>query len=391
MDPIMPPLVAVLLGVLLTGMLLHRLRQPHVVGYLLAGVAIGPAGLGLVSDPSVLSRFGALGVVLLLFFVGMELSPRRLRESWKVALFGTLFQVLVSLGVVALIGDWLAWPTARSVLVAFAISLSSTAVVVKLLADWGEMETRVGQNVVGILLVQDLAVIPMLIVIGLLGAGAAPSLESVILQVFGGLLMLALLIWVIVRETVSLPLGRIVGGDREMQVFAALVICFGLALITALFGLSSALGAFVGGVLVGAARETRWVHESLEPFRVLFVALFFVSVGMLVDLRFLIEHWVHVGLLVAAVLVLNTLINAAVLRILGDPWCDSLYAGALLAQIGEFSFVLALVGVEAGIVSRYGYQTALAVISLSLLLCPFWIRLVKRVLARPGRCAGRET
>jgi CPA2 family monovalent cation:H+ antiporter-2 len=160
-------------------------------------------------------------------------------------------------------------------------------------------------------------------------------------------------------------------------VFTALVLCFGLALITALLGLSTALGAFVAGILVGAAPDTEWVKQTLAPFRVVFVALFFVSVGMLVDLGFVRDEWPVVLLLVALVVVTKTLINAGVLRLLRDPWRQSFYAGALLAQIGEFSFVLAAVGLQAGLLEAFGYQLAVAVISLSLLASPPWIRLVR--------------
>jgi CPA2 family monovalent cation:H+ antiporter-2 len=165
--------------------------------------------------------------------------------------------------------------------------------------------------------------------------------------------------------------------DHEMQVFAAFVACFGLALLTGLLGLSAALGAFVAGILVTAARETQWVHLSLGPFRVVLVAVFFVSIGMLLDLVFLREHWITVCLLVAVTFLANTFINAIAFRSLGRNWNQSLYGGALLSQIGEFSFVLAAVGLEADLIAYTGYQITLAVIFLTLLLSPGWIALVK--------------
>jgi CPA2 family monovalent cation:H+ antiporter-2 len=380
LDPIMPTLVATLMAILIIGLLLRRMRLPHVVGYLITGIVLGPHGLGLITDEVVLSRLGAIGVVLLLFFIGMEVSPKRLIASWKVAVIGTLFQILISTGCVWLLGQWLDWPVARSILVGFVISLSSTAVVLKILQDWGELDSDVGQDVLGVLLVQDLAIIPMLIVIGFLG-GEVPTMGTIVLEVIGGVVMLGLFALLIMKDTIHLPLGNWLKDDHEMEVFAAFIICFGLALFTGVMGLSTALGAFAAGMLVATARETQWVHHSLEPFRVVFVTVFFVSIGMLVDPRFLVENWTQIALLVLAVYLTNTLVNAVILRLLGDGWCTSLYAGALLSQIGEFSFVLAAVGLQAGIITQYGYQVVIEVIAFSLLLSPFWIMLIKKLLS----------
>jgi CPA2 family monovalent cation:H+ antiporter-2 len=376
MDPMMPVLVAALLGILLVALLLRWLGQPHVIGYLLAGMVLGPQGLGLVTDEVVLERLGDMGVVLLLFFIGMEVSPRDLVRGWRVAVIGTLVQVAVGVGGVWLVGLWLGWPPPLAVLMGFIISLSSTAVVLKLLADQGELGTHVGRGVLGVLLAQDVALIPMLVAVAAMGDGGV-SRGALLLQGVGALAVLAVLWAVFRRGAVALPLPALVRRDHEFQVFTALVLCFGLALITALLGLSTALGAFVAGILVGAAPDTEWVKETLAPFRVVFVALFFVSVGMLVDLGFVRDEWPVVLLLVVLVVATKTLINAGILRLLRDPWRQSFYAGALLAQIGEFSFVLAAVGLQAGLLETFGYQLAVAVISLSLLASPPWIRLVR--------------
>ena len=379
LDPILPYAVGALLAILILGLLLRSLRQPHVVGYLIAGVILGPHGIALVQDEVTLGRFGAIGVVLLLFFIGMEASPRKLIENWKVAVLGTLLQIFISIGCVWPLGLILDWPIERIVLIGFVISLSSTAVVLKLLQDWKEFDTQVGQNVLVILLAQDLAVIPMLIILAMFGDADAEH-GNIYLQAGGAVLIAVIVGYIAIKNTIHLPLGRILGEDLDMHVFAALAICLGLSLLTGLAGLSTALGAFVAGMLIGAAKETRWVHHSLEPFRVLFVALFFVSIGMLVDLGFLQSHWYQVGALIVLVLITNTFINAIILRMLGDNWRDSIYAGTLLSQIGEFSFLLAAVGIQAHIISDYGYQMTVAVISMSLLLSPAWIMMVKYVL-----------
>lgn len=383
MDPAMPQAVGAMLLILLTGMLLKLLKQPHVVAYLVAGIFIGPWGLGLVTDAETIGRFGALGVVLLLFFVGMETDASKLVANWKLAIFGTAFQVALSLACVWVLGVLYDWSLARTVLIGFVISLSSTAVVIKLLQDSGILASKVGQGVLGVLLAQDLAIIPMLITLGLLGSGEVDPMHLV-KQGIGAVLAAVLFGVIVSRKQVHLPLSRWLKEDKELQLFAALGICFGLALITAWFDLSTALGAFIAGMLIGAAKETQWVHHTLESFKVLFVAIFFVSVGMLLDVKFLFSHLPQVCLLVAIALITNTFINAIILKIAHYNWRDSLYAGILLSQIGEFSFVLSAVGWQSGIIDGYGYQLALCVISLSLLVSPIWISVGRKLLGWEG-------
>ena len=379
MDPMMPHAVGAVLLILLTGLLLKLVRQPHVIAYLIAGILIGPWGLALITDTDVISRLGAIGVVLLLFFVGMETDAKKLVANWKLAVFGTLIQIVLSVFCVWLLGLWFEWGLARTLLIGFVISLSSTAVVIKLLQDSGILSSKVGQGVLGVLLAQDLAIIPMLIILGLLGSDEVDSIHLA-KQGIGAVAAAALFGFIISREQVHLPLSRWLKEDRELQLFAALSVCFGLALITAWLDLSTALGAFLGGMLIGAARETQWVHHTLESFKVLFVALFFVSVGLMLDIHFLADHWVQASVLTIAALLTNTFINAFILKVANFNWRDSLYAGVLLSQIGEFSFVLAAVGLQAAIINEYGYQLALCVISLSLLLSPLWITTGKHLL-----------
>jgi len=291
----------------------------------------------------------------------------------------------VSVGVTWLVGWYLDWSLGRVVLLGFVISLSSTAVVLKLLKDRGELQSKAGDNVLLILLTQDLAVVPMLIIISQVG-GTPPSSNELLLQIAGAVLVLGLAAYVLKRETITLPFAKRVRQDHELQVFAAMLACFGLAFVTGQLGISAALGAFVAGMVVASARETDWIHHALEPLRVVFVALFFVSVGMMIKADFVVQNLSQVIALVMGVLLTNTFINAGILRWLGDSWPVSLYSGALLAQIGEFSFVLAGVGYQASIISEYGHQLTVAVIALSLVLSPMWIIGMKRLLA--SRLAG---
>ena len=381
LDPALPPAVAALFVVLIVVILLTRLRQPHVVGYLVTGIILGPHVFGLITDQELVARLGNIGVVLLLFFIGMEISPRRLLKSWRIAVIGTIAQILISVFVVWLVGKYLGWTLSRSVLLGFVISLSSTAVVLKILQDKKELDSDTGQNVLGVLLFQDMAIIPMLIIIGLMSGNELAPLE-LSMQISGGVVMLLLAGWIIAKESIRLPLGNWIKQDHELQIFMALTLCFGLALLTGIFQLSTALGAFIGGMLIGAAKETQWVHNSLNPFRILFVALFFMSVGLLVDMDFIILHWQQVLLLTLLVLTLNFFINTGIVRLLGGSWRDSIYSGALLAQVGEFGFVLASVGFHSNMISDYGYQLTITVVAITLILSPALIAGVKMMLYR---------
>lgn len=380
-DPIMLKLVGSLLIVMSVVMAMRMLHQPHVVGYLLAGILLGPQGLAMLSEQESLNRLGDFGVVLLLFFVGMETTPLKLLKNWRITFLGTAVQIGGCIFLISLVGWWLHWPASRILLIGFVISLSSTAVVLNYLRETHQLKAKIGQDALGILLAQDLALIPMLIVVGVMGGEKLDS-GKLALQLAGALLVLALLAWMTLGKFVHIPLGKKLRGDHELQVFFAFSLCLGLALLTGLFQLTSALGAFVAGMLVGVARETNWVHHRLEPFRVVFVAVFFVSIGTLVDVHFVLDNLILVVTLVVAVFFGNTVINATVLRLLGDPWRYSIYAGAHLAQIGEFSFVLAAVGVKNDLISGYAYQFAVAVIALSLLLSPAWIGLIGRIQKR---------
>lgn len=376
----MPVLFAIAFVTLVTGMILKRFKQPHVIAYLLVGVILGPSGLAVIADKDWVGQLGSIGVVLLLFFVGMEVSPKRLAANWKLPVIGTLLQIMVSVLFVAIMGYFLDWPFPRIVLLGFVISLSSTAVVIKLLQDWKELDTRIGQDVLGILLIQDLAIVPMMISIGLLG-GAEFSPTVLILQLVGGSAIIALAIWVSVKDRIILSWLKKIADDKEMQLFAALGICFGMSFLTGVLQLSTALGAFVSGIVVSSARETEWVYKSLDSLRVIFIALFFLSIGMLIDLSFVQKNIVEVGLLVIVVMVSNTMINAIIIYLFAKEWRPSFYAGAMLSQVGEFSFVLAAIGLNTGIINDYGYQTTIAVIALSLFLSPIFIMVTKHIVS----------
>ena len=379
LDPFMPQMVSIIFIVLALGFILKLFHQPHVIAYLIVGIVIGPWGLSLITGTDTIARLGAAGVVFLLFFVGMETDPKKLVENWKLAIFGTLFQIILSVTFVWILGLFFHWGIERVILIGFVISLSSTAIVIKLLQDSNTLDSKVGQGALAILLAQDLAIIPMLIIIGLYQTDVVEN-AHVGRQVIGSIAAAALLAFIIIKKEVHIPLAKWLKHDHELQLFAGLGICFGLSMLTAWFELSTALGAFLGGMLIGAAKETQWVHHNLNSLKVLFVALFFISVGMMLDLDFLMANWLQVVSLVIAALLINTFINAGILKMSDFSWKESIYTGALLSQIGEFSFVLAAVGKQSNIINGYGYQLAICVIALSLLISPLWLTSCKKMI-----------
>jgi CPA2 family monovalent cation:H+ antiporter-2 len=378
-DPILSILVVLSIGIILVSFVFKLVKQPYVIAYILVGILMGPFGLKLITDESLISNLGSFGMVLLLFFIGMEISLPKLIANWRIPVLGTLIQVAFSLGATWVIGYFLQWSFNQIMVLGLVISLSSSAIVITYLQSKDMLNSNFGQNVIGILLVQDILVVPMLILLNSLSGDVVTGVD-ILKQISGGLLILGITIWVIKKKTIKLPFGDRIRKDHEIQVFIAFAFCFGFALLTAFFGLSSALGAFVAGMIVSKAKETTWVHSSLHAFRIVFVALFFVSVGMLINLDFLINNLGVVSIMVLLAFITNNLINAVIVRSLGESWQDSLYTGAILAQIGEFSFILGATAYFIGLISEHTYQLVISTISVTLILSPFWILLIQKMM-----------
>ena len=369
-------ILAFSLSVVLLGLLMRRLGQPYIVGYILTGVALGPAGLGIFTDLAATERMGELGLILLMFFIGLEINIRDFVRRWRVAAIGTGLQVALSVVLLGAVAALLEWPLNRGILLGLIVSLSSSAVVLKLSESLtAPDEQRLRGDIISILLTQDVAFVPMLVAISLLG-GTAPDFTAIAQQALGGVLVIVVIAYLLRGGTFRMPFSSKIVGDHELQVFAALVVCFGTALATSLFGLSPGLGALVAGMVVHATPSGAWLHDTLHPFRVVLVSLFFVSVGLLIDPTFLVDQYLVVLSVLGFVFVVNTLINGLSLRVLGNTNAHSALGGAYLAQIGELSFVLASAGRASGMISSYGYQLTVAVIAISILLSPLWVLLI---------------
>ncbi len=378
-DPIIQLIASLAICVIILSLILKRLNQTYIIGYILVGVVLGQNGLEFIKDTESLHLFGELGVILLLFFIGMEINLVDFVKQWKVAVLGTMAQVLISVGLVFVIGHFFEWQFARSVVIGFVIALSSSAVVIKLLQDKNLIETKIGKNVLSILLTQDVIFVPMLLVIAQLGGKSQTSSELIMMSI-GAVITIGILSYIYFKGTISFPFARKIVRDHELQVFMAIFLCFSGALFTSVFGLSAALGAFVGGMIINATRGVHWIHDTLQSFRVLFVSFFFISVGLQMDLIFIQQNWEVIVAALIAVYVTNQFINSMIMWAFSKNWKEAMLGGALLSQIGELSFLLSSTAFSLQIINDFGYKFTISLISLTLIISPFWIIFMENIL-----------
>jgi len=352
------------------GLVLHRLGQPLVLGYILAGVILGPNTAGVtLANTHEIELLAEIGVALLLFALGLEFSLKDLRPVRGIALIGTPIQMLLTIGVGMLIGPLLGLDWRESVWLGALISLSSTMVILKTLMAQGLMGTLSSKVIIGVLIVQDLAVIPLMVVLPQLSqadGGIAPV-------AFAALKAAVFIAAMVLLGTRVLP--RLIGhiaklGSRELFLLAITAIGLGIGYVTHLVGLSFAFGAFVAGLVLS---ESDYGHQALSdiiPLRDLFGLLFFASVGMLLDLRFLVDHLGQVALLVLAVSVSKGIVFAVLARVFRYGNVVPIAMAFGLFQIGEFSFVLARVGLSTGSIDHDLYSLVLTTTIMTMAMTP---------------------
>jgi len=304
-----------------------------------------------------------------------------LMQRWRIAVIGTLFQITVSVAACLAIVWAFNLPTSLGILFGFVISLSSTAVVLKELQDAHEMEEPFGQNAIGVLLVQDMAIVPMMIALSLLGEGEL-NMAELGKQLAGGVVIIGLVVWLMRRGELHIP--SFLKGSVEKRVLLGLLLCLGAATLTSWLGLSPGLGAFLAGMVLSSSDQSDWIHKHLESVYVIFVMIFFMSVGMMVNIDYLQQHLLLVTGATLAVFLFNSGVNVFVMRALGESWTQSLITGGLLSQIGEFSFLLAAVGVFSGILSKELHELSVIVIAMTLLFSPLWMMMARRLARSEG-------
>ena len=367
----------VALAAVLCGALMARFRQPAIVGFILAGVVLGPSGLALVSNRDAISTLAEFGVLMLLFVVGMKLDLRRFLAVWKTAVFATALQIAGSVGTALLLRHLLGWSLGLSVVLGCAVAISSTAVVIKILEGSDELDTPVGQTTIGILIAQDMAVVPMMLVLEAMETRAIEPLDAgkVVLSV----LILALLFWLLSRRKINLPLTSHVITDPDLSTLAALTWCFGTAAVSGMLDLSPAYGAFLGGVVLGNSAQRDTLLKRSQPIQSVLLMVFFLSIGLLLDLKYIWRHFGQVMALLAMVTVFKTALNVGALRLLRQDWPSAFLAGVALAQIGEFSFLLAETAKAGHLITSQETKLVVAVAVLSLILSPFWLFTMRRM------------
>jgi CPA2 family monovalent cation:H+ antiporter-2 len=349
----------------------HRLRLPAVVGLLITGVLIGPSGLGLFSELAAVEVAAEIGVVFLLFAIGLEFSLDRLREIRRAFLLGGSVQSGLTIAVVALLGITAAGqPPLRALFYGFVVALSSTAVVLTLYAARQELDAPQGKVLLGVLLFQDFLIVPMIVLTPVLAGTVKASPLAFVLRFGGGVLAVAV-VFLVARHLMPRLMRHVAATRiRELFVLGALLVGLGMAFFTEHLGFSLALGAFLAGIVVSESEYSHQVVADVEPFRDVFTSVFFISIGMLVDVRFAAAHAGAVLALTAVVIAVKVAAGGAAAAALGLPVRIVTIAGFALAQIGEFSFVLLNVGRANGLVDGDAYQLGIVVAVLTMLLTP---------------------
>lgn len=369
----------VILFALMGGLLLLRIKQPPIIGYILAGVLLGPSCLGWVHDRAAVETLAELGVLMLLFSIGMELNIRVFKKIWLLSFSAVALQIGASGLFFFLIHGVLGISQASALLFSAIFALSSTAVAVKMLESIGQLSTTSGKVILSILIGQDLAFVPIVIAL----RGAATDLSGVIfwIQMAAAVGVLGLIVYGLGRSRrLSIPIvSFLTAGDRDLLPLASLVLCFGVASVAGILGLSAAYGAFLAGLVIGNTRERHKILEASIPIGNILLMVFFLSVGLLLDLGYV---WNNLLTIFSGLLLLTlgkTSLNTVIMRALQQPWSRAILAGLILSQIGEFAFVLATVGLENRIIDENGQKLIIALTVLSLSLSPLWVGAARRL------------
>ncbi len=357
----------------------HKARLPIIMGFLLTGVLVGPHGFGLISAIHEVELLAEIGIVLLLFAIGAEMSLKDLWQMRIAVLLGGSLQVLLTILVTLFLATRAGYGVNVSIFMGFLISLSSTAIVLKILQKRASIHSPHGRTILSILLFQDVIVVPMILVTPVL-AGVNGSTDISVLGIVakgvGGILLVLISAkWIVPHLLYQVTKTR----NQEMFLLSIIVICLSVAWLTYTMGLSLALGAFLAGLIISESEYSHQALGNIVPFRDIFMSFFFVSIGMLLDVGYFLQQPVLFISIAFGVLLIKSMISGLVPYILGYPLRTSVLVGLSLAQVGEFSFVLSRFGVDYGLLSNNMYQLFLTVSILSMASTPFVISSAPKV------------
>ncbi len=360
--------------------LFTRIRVPAIIGYLITGIIAGPHLLALISSPDNVKVMAEIGIILLMFTIGLEFSLNHLFNIRKLVFLGGFMQLLLTAGTTMLVARVFHFAWTEALFVGFLTALSSTAVVLKLLQERSELTSHYGKTIVGILIFQDIILIPLLLFTPMLG-GATADVGHDLLMLMLKTLGIMIFIWVGTKWLMPRLLHLIaMTRSHELFLMSILLICLAVALLTHELGMSLAFGAFLAGLMISDTEYSHNAFGNLIPFKDVFTSFFFVSVGMLLDLEFVYDHpWMVISA-VLLVIFIKTIIGGFTAFALGHTFYGTVVVGLSLAQVGEFSFILAGLGLSYSIITPYHFQIFLAVAITSMALSPFMIQ-VSRPLA----------
>ena len=369
------------LVILFLVIVLRRWRQPYLIAYILAGIVLGPGIAGLFTpgqEPAVLGEFG---IILLMFFLGLEIEiPDHATVLWR-PVVGQFVKMSMALMVAWMAGAWLAWSWQNRLLLAVLLTFNSTAVVSEYMRRTGELDTSTGKLVLNTLLLQDVLVAPVFAFFQWMGRNAT-KWGTILSSVAVAIVLFYLLRAIRHRNIWSWSGWRVLEEDHDLQVFLAVSCCLGCSWMSSLAGLSAPIGSFAAGLWLGKTKGFGWLEGVLKPFKVFFVSLYFVSVGLSLDLHYVAGHCFAILAVTAAVLITNSLISAIAFRLLGMSWNDSWWAGALLSQTGELGLLACSMAAASGMIDTGLYKLAVAVTGLTLLLSTVWTSALRAMLRR---------
>jgi monovalent cation:H+ antiporter-2, CPA2 family len=369
-------LAVVLIVAGLVTVVFHRLKQPVVLGYIVAGVIIGPhtPPFPLIRDEETIKTLSELGVILLMFSLGLEFNLRKLKQVGAAALIAALLEILLLFWAGYEIGRFFKWPLLDCVFLGAMLSMSSTTIIIKVLGELGRMKERFAQLIFGILILEDILGIAMIALLS--GIAMTGQLSAGDVGLTLGKLGIFLVV-TLVAGLIAVP--RLIGyvarfKSNEMLIVTVLGLCFGVSLLALKLGYSVALGAFVIGAVIAEAREIHRVETLLEPVRDMFSAIFFVAIGLLINPKMLVTYWQPILVITLAVVAGKVLSCSIGAFLGGNDTRTALRVGMGLAQIGEFSFIIASLGVTLNVTSSFLYPVAVAVSAITTLLTPYLIK-----------------
>ncbi len=373
--------LAIAFGVALgSGVIARLLKQPAFIGYVLAGILVGPHALGVIQSIDNIRVLATIGVVLLLFTHGIELSFKKLKRIRNVAILGGVTQILACTALGVIIALFLLGQGIREAIVfGFLISLGSTMVVLGLLTDRGETNSVHGHVMIGIILLQDMAAVFAMFILPALGEESGNLAHVLGIAFLQAGIFTALILVIGLRLIPRVLKGVALRGSRELFIISVTALCFGSAFAAHHFGLSAALGAFAVGLMISESEFAHQAFGDMVPLRDVFAALFFVSIGMLVDLQFLVANMTTLILVVAAIIGGKVIITSGIVNRFGYKGKTAPLVGAGMIQIGEVSFVLGQLSLNAGVITTYTYSIMLGSAVTTIILTPFVFAIVSRI------------